>query len=647
MPEMKQDTRVARLKTPLGADTLALTDFGVTEGLSELFEISIGALSRNEDIDFNGLIGQSCTITIDNQKRAKRHFNGILVGAEWHGQHDKTHFYRLTLRPWLWLLSRVSDCRIFHEKSAVDIIREVFSKRGFNDFRFATTQSYPKIEYCVQYRETDLNFVLRLMEEFGIYYFFEHSDSRHTLVLADSKSSHKPCEHLASVAFQPQDAPSRHDGQWLDQWVSGRSLRSGKAAFNDYNFKTPTANLLAQKPQPESYTHGTMELYDYPGRYPVQSEGEDRAKVRVEAEQAMDRRRSASGDAPNLVPGGLVTLTGHVRAGENKEYLVVRCRHTYREQTYRSGAAVSPGSPYSGAYEVLPADRRFRALPTTPKPIVHGPQTAVVTGKSGEEIDVDEYGRILVRFHWDRDKGQSCRVRVAQIWAGKSWGGQVIPRIGQEVIVEFLEGDPDRPVVTGTVWNADNMPAYTLPDNKTMSGVKSNSSKGGGGYNEFVFEDKKMSEKIRMHAEKDHEVKIRNKETVEIGEAFMEGGASRQHKILLGDDDLKVLTGNQNIMIAMKQDEKIGMSRDTLIGMKDSLTVGISRSEMAAAAIDMTAGGKASMTAGGAIMLTAGAAMQFTAGGVLQITAPMITITGAVKITGPLFLSGPPIILPF
>jgi type VI secretion system secreted protein VgrG len=580
---LKQDERIAKLTTPLGADALAISRFSISEGLSELFECSIDALSATEDVDFNSVIGQACTISFVNFGGTKRYYSGLLTSAEWHGKHDDVYAYHITLRPWLWCLQHVSDCRIFHEKNVTDIIRDVFNSRGFQDVRVGTTQSYPEMEYTVQYNESDLYFVQRLMEKFGIYYFFEHQDGKHTLVLADSKASHKPCENLAKVRYQPQTGPSRHDRQYIETWVSGRRFNSGKVAFNDYNFKTPTANMLAKKAMPEGYARDQLEIYGYPGGYPKLSEGEDIARARIEGLQSQDRHRSGMGDAASLVPGGLVTLEAHPRGSENNEYLVVRCRHHYESQSYRSTRA-DGGKLYSGTYEFVPSDRKFHAPVKTPLAIVHGPQTAVVTGDAGEEIDVDKYGRILVRFHWDRDKGKSCRVRVAQVWAGKSWGGQVVPRIGQEVVVEFLEGDPDRPLVIGAVYNEDNMPPYALPDNKTMAGIKSNSTKGGNGYNEFVFEDKKDSEKIRMHGERDHEVVIRNMETVQIGEAFSPpvGSPSRSHEILNGDESLDIANGNQKLNVAR--------NRTASVGGDDTLKITQSLDVKANLMIEITAG---------------------------------------------------------
>lgn len=643
--KLVQEQRIAKLTTPLGQDVLAVTRFHVSEGLSELFDIAVDALSENEDIDFDTLIGQSCTITQQTFDGVKRAFNGVLVSAEWNGRHDETHAYRLTLRPWLWLLGHVSDCRIYHDKNANDIIRDVFSRRGFSDFRFATTCDYPSIEYVVQYRETDLNFVCRIMERFGIYFFFEHSDGQHVLVMADAKSSHAPTPDLASVKYQPQQGQSRHDSQRIEVWTSARQFRTGKVTLNDYNFKTPTANMIAEKAKPGQYLHGSLEYYDYPGHYPAAGEGVDRATAQIEAEQAQDHRRFGTGVAVSLTPGGLVQLEGHPRAPENKQYLVLRCMHNFEGEAFRSGGG--GGGTYSGAYEFMPADSMFRAPNVTPRPIVHGPQTAFVTGEQGEEIDVDTYGRILVRFHWDRDKGQSCRVRVAQVWSGKNWGGQVIPRIGQEVVVEFLEGDPDQPLVTGAVYNADNVLPYALPDNKTMAGVKSNSTKGGGGYNEFVFEDKKGSEFIRMHGERDHEVVIRNTESITIGETFATaaGSPSRTHLLVNGDDVLTVQAGNQQISIGAKQEltvttdrkksvggkEEIAvqMDRKATIGMNDQVDVGQSQKISAGMDVEVAAGQSHKTTAGLNVEVTAGLSIKLRAsGGSIEIGPAGVTITG-------------------
>jgi type VI secretion system secreted protein VgrG len=629
---LTQDKRIASLETPLGKDVLAAVRFDGAESLSELFEFRIEALSEQSNLDFDKAIGNNCSLTFKSYADPDRVFNGVLVEAQGVGAQAGLNLYRLTLRPWLWLLSRTSDCRIFENQNAIDIIKKVFSDRGFSDYRVATTGSFPELEYCVQYRETDLAFVCRLMEQHGVYYFFEYSKDKHTLVLADSKSSHKPAPGHASIPFIGDERQMRRDQEHLFKWTPERRFRSGKFELNDYDYLQPNADLKSDAEGSASYTKSKMEIYDYPGRFKKKNDGETYAKIRLQAEQAMDRRRFAEGDAISLFPGALTTLEKYPEGSENKEYLILRALHSYAMQSYRSGAAEDTQT-YAGHYELLPSDINFRAPLTTPRPLVYGPQTAKVVGKDGEEIDVDEHGRILVRFYWDRKNKQSCRVRVAQVWAGKSWGGQVIPRIGQEVVVEFLEGDPDRPLVTGAVYNADNKFPYDMPANKTQSGLKSDSSKGHGGYNEFMFEDKKGGEIIRMHGERDHEVVIRNSETVEIGEIFAGMDASRMTTLKNGSDQLSIDLGSQTLDIFQNQTVtlqtgnqtiNIALGSQTTTAMQSiTLMVGLSTVNLTPASVSITSP---------TINLTGMAA--------INLTAPTINLTGIVNVTGLLTVNG-------
>lgn len=566
---LSQAQRIATLTTPLGKDKLALSRLEGTEGVSQLFEFRIDALSTERDIDFDGAIGKNCSVEMKTYK-GSRHFDGILTEAQFVGGRDHLFAYRLVLRPWLWLLGHTSDCRLFKQKKPNDIIKEVFNKAGFSDFSFKTNEDYPTLEYCVQYRETHLAFVCRLMEQFGMFYLFEFSDGKHTLVVADSKSSLKKNPNVSTVPLILHSSTNRRTEEHFSDWTKERRFRTGKVALNDYDYFKPNANLLANASESSGYARGSLEVYDYPGKYDETGQGEKFAKVRLQATQSLDKRRRGSGDAASMTPGHLVTLKDHPAGGENIEYMVVSATHSYTAQDYRSGGG-SSGSPYAGAYVFQPGDRPFRAPLVTPKPVMFGPQTAKVVGKRGEEIDVDEHGRIEVQFHWDREKKHSRRVRIAHVWSGKNWGGVVIPRIGMEVVVEFLEGDPDQPFVTGTVYNADNTHPYALPENKTMAGLKSNSSKGGGGYNEFVFEDKKSSEKVRMHAQKDHEVVVRNMETVEIGVDFdaARDKGSRKHTLKNGDDELTVDKGNQKVKI--KADQIIDVNENIKTTAKQSI----------------------------------------------------------------------------
>jgi type VI secretion system secreted protein VgrG len=579
--ELTQDKRIATLTTPLGKDKLVLTTFDGTEGLSELFEFCIDALSKDDNIDFDKVLGRSCCVSMKLGEGPDRYFAGIAVEAQAVGMQGDLYAYRLVLRPALWLLTRTNNCRIWHEKTALDIVKEVLNQRQV-DLRTATTRNFPKLEYCVQYRETDFAFVSRLMEQHGIYYFFEHSANQHMLVLADALSSHQPLPGHATLRYATKSAGRLHfREQRLFGWTSERRFRTGKVQLRDYNFKQPNANMKGDANGSEKYAKAQMEFYDYPGKYDTQGDGRDYAEVRLGAEQALDHRRFAAGDAVSVFPGGLFTLEEHPVGAENQQYLVVRCVHRFSTELYRSsqGAAPIGDNPYSGNYEVVPSDKTFRAPIVTPKPLVNGPQTAKVvarSGKDGEEIDVDDdgHGRIKVRFHWDRDDKRSCWVRVAQMWASGKWGGHFIPRIGMEVVIEFLEGDPDRPLVVGAVYNGDNKFPYSLPDNKTQSGIKSNSSKGGNGYNELMFEDAKKSEEIRLHAQKDLNSTILHAETREIGENFESpsGSPSRKTTLKNGDEELEIASGNQKVHIAQKQtvdvDNDITITSMTTITLK-------------------------------------------------------------------------------
>lgn len=649
MPSLTQARRVAEFKSPLGKDKLSLARCEASEGLSELYEIRIDAISEDGNINFDTAIGADCSVNFHIEHGAQRNFCGVMTEAQWVGEAGDYYAYRIVLRPWLWLLTRTSDCRIFHDKNALEIIKKVFSDRGMTEIRDATTRTPPTREYCVQYRETDYNFVCRLMEDEGIYYYFEHTTSKHTMVLCDAHSSHKAIPKLETLEFIPSSSAKRNV-QHVFSWTSERRFKSGKYELRDYNYLHPAADMTGPAQMSPANSRPNMEMYFYPGKYTEKSDGKTYAKTLLEAEIARDKRRHANGDALGLYPGGLTTLAKLKADAENQEYLVVRTSHVYVGQEYRSAGAGSQSEGYFGSYEFLPSSIQFRAPVVTPKPLVYGPQTAKVIpdkGNEGEEIDVDEHGRILVRFFWDRKKDQSCRVRVAQTWAANKWGTIVIPRIDQEVVVEFLEGDPDRPLVTGCVYNGDNKVPYPLPADKTMTGMKSDTSKGHGGYNEFVFDDKKSSELIRMHAEKDHEVVIKHAETWKIGETFEipKGSPSRDTTILHGDDKLKVSTGDQNIDIAMEQNLTIGLSRTTKIGVSDTLqvgakqdvTIGASQSVTVGASASEKVGASRSAMIGASDSLTVGASLSVTCGGVISIVgggSSIIISPAGIIITG-------------
>ncbi|HEV2319247.1 MAG TPA: type VI secretion system tip protein TssI/VgrG, partial [Verrucomicrobiae bacterium] len=430
--------------------------------------------------------------------------------------------YRATLSPWLWLLTRTSDCRIFQNQKVPDIIESIFKDQGFNDYKLKLSAGYSPREYCVQYRETDFNFVSRLMEEEGIYYFFQHQNGKHILTLADSPSAHDPFPGYDTLTYRPASARQEEQRETVTDWIVEKEIQPTMYELNDFNFTTPKAAVTGNDSISRQHQKADNRFFDYPGGFQTPDQGATYAKLRIQELQAQYETAQASATVRGAATGCKFSLKGHPRSDQNRQYLIIGTSIRASAGSYESGKP-SEGEFFSCTFTAIPATQQFRTLRTTPKPLIRGPQTAIVTGQDGQEIYTDEYGRVKLHFHWDRhdkkDENSSCWVRVSQNWAGKTWGSMHIPRIGQEVIVEFLEGDPDRPIITGRVYNADQMPPYELPANKTQSGIKSRSSTGGSttNFNEIRFEDKKGSEQVSIQAEKDMLINIKNNSNETIG----------------------------------------------------------------------------------------------------------------------------------
>nr|WP_321455749.1 type VI secretion system tip protein TssI/VgrG [uncultured Cohaesibacter sp.] len=535
-----QDSRIAKLTTPLGKDKLSLLRFDVSEGINENFEIRILAISEEKNIDFNPAIGKHCSLSVNTISGNKKYFDGLLAETQWLGIRDGGFVYSLTLRPWLWFLLHRTNLLIFHNKTAPDIISEIFGDHGqLADYERRLTNSYPTLEYTVQYRESDAAFVRRLMEKHGISFHYSHEEGRHSLILTDSPSAFEPLpgEHRP---YYPTMGQYRREEEHLYEWFPGRSFTTSQFAYNDYNFKTPSAKLMSIQTGDAQYETYGLEKYDFPGKYIDQGEGKQFVQTAMTAERMADEFYSAAGNCIELSAGTTLTLEKHPDASLNQTYLAIHCNHRFVSEAYTSGGG-GLGEAYSGDYEFIKSDKALVPEKLTAIPKVYGPQTAKVVGQG--EIDCDEFGRILVRFYWDRKADQSMRCRVSQVWAGKSWGGMFIPRVDMEVVVEFLEGDPDRPIVTGCVYNGENAPPFSLPDNKNINGWKSDSTVGGGGYNEFVFDDTKGNELVRMHAQYDHETKVLNDERRDVG--------VNRATTVGNNDDLTV--GNEITVIAGKK----------------------------------------------------------------------------------------------
>ena len=456
-----QENRLIAIATPLGEDVLLLQGFTGREGISRLFDLNLDLLSTNNAISFNDVVGKKITVKISLPGGDQRFFNGFVSRFAQSGSDARFTHYQMEVVPWLWFLTRNADCRIFQNMTIPDIIQQVFKDRGFTDFKLALTGSFDPREYCVQYRETDFNFVSRLMEQYGIFYYFEHEEGKHTLVLGNSPTAHQSCPH------QPTARYNSTVGDWDDEdvvtgWHMEQELRTGKYSLTDYNFETPSTSLLSSDPTVFSVDgNSSFEIYDYPGIYLTKSQGDKLTKVRMQEEEAPHLVVTGASVCRAFTSGYKFTLSDHYRKDMNEDYLLTEVQHMASVGRSYSLADTEKGEKYSNQFTCIPASVPFRPPRVTPKPFVQGPQPALVVGKSGEEIWVDKYGRVVVQFYWDRlgkdNEKSSCWVRVSQPWAGKNWGAMWIPRIGQEVIVSFLEGDPDRPLITGRVYNAEQI----------------------------------------------------------------------------------------------------------------------------------------------------------------------------------------------
>ncbi len=526
-----QENREITVTSTLGEDVLLFRCMTAREELGRLYEFTADLLSRDKTISLSDVVGQPMTVEAALENGESRYFHGLVKQFSHVGRQGQFVKYRATLVPWLWCLTRTADCRIFQNKTVPDIIRGIFRDEGFTDFVERLTGSYREWEYCVQYRETDFNFVSRLMEQEGIYYFFEHESGKHTLVLADGASSHATNPGYAEVPYFPPDDLGRRERDHIFEWSVSQEVKTGVFALDDFDFERPNANLFVKSMAGREHAHSAFEVFDYPGEYLQSGDGEAYVRARLEAQQSEFERVRGVGNVAGLLAGSLFTLEGYDRSDQDREYLIVSTTQYLRNNEYETGAGDADMAVagemgelnWKCSFEAMDSGLPFRSPRRTSKAVVQGPQTAIVVGKSGEEIWTDKYGRIKVQFHWDRygksDENSSCWVRVAQLWAGKAWGAMHIPRIGQEVIIEFLEGDPDRPIVTGRVYNADEMPPYALPANQTQSGIKSRSTKGGDAttFNELRFEDQEGAEQIYLHAEKDFERIVENNDTLKVG----------------------------------------------------------------------------------------------------------------------------------
>lgn len=621
---MPSEQRAALVQTPVGAELLTFTHLVGRDEISRCLAYTVGFVSTNADIDPLKMLGG--VVSIEGESDPKRWFSGLIAEFRLTRIEDRLAYYEAIVRPWLWFLGNTTDCRIFQDKTAVEIVEEIFSKYGgIAKFEKRLQGSYPPREYCVQYDESDLDFVQRLLEHEGIMYFFEHAEGEHKLILADAMSKLKPAPGYETVLYQFEGQGSRRDVEYITEWIPGSAVRPGAYAHTDYDFEKPAADLMAKSAQPFGHKQAAGENYRHPGAHLEVGRGDSLAAIRREEIQAPHMRIAAVGTVRGLFSGCTFKLDGFPRKDQNKEYLVVSAEYRLFDPGYRAGVDTD-GENFKVVLGVAPTSVPYRPPRITARPIMRGPQTATVVGPSGEEIFTDKYARVKVQFHWDRlgkkDQKSSCFVRVSQTWAGSGWGFIQIPRIGQEVIVDFIEGNPDLPIITGRVYNASQMPPYGLPGNATQSGWKSNSSKGGGGYNELMFEDKAGSELVNFQAQKDHHLLIkhdRNKTVQHDQSDRIDHDAKHSVGHNLDEDvgnNKTVKVGvDQTTDIGSNDTETVGKNRSLTVGVDETINIGSNSTETIGANHTQTVAIVQTITVGAARIDTVGAAEQRSVGG--------------------------------
>lgn len=559
---ISQSDRLYYLETPLGPDQLILRSFRGTEGMSQLYRYDLDLLSLKPALPIEKLIGQYIKFAVRRSDGKKfRYLNGFVSEVGTLPPENRLFGYRITLVPWLWFLTTTLDCRIEQDRSIEEIIRAMFDRYGYTDFRFDLYNSYGPWEYSTQYRESAFNYFSRLCELEGLFYFFEQKEDRTILVIGDSPSAHPYDEHQESFLMERSYGTGyRRMQDVILTWVVDRQFKPGKYTHRDYNFERPDQNLEVEIPSKTRLGgNDKFEVYDYPGEYEDTFDGDTWARRRMEKTEAEDTQISGSSNARALASGFRFDLNGHDRREQNATYVITSIEHDGQEMNILPEKDFRD-SYYKNTFTCIPHSKPFRSPLKTPKHLVKGPQTAVVVGPSGEEVYSDKYGRVKVQFHWDREgkknEGSSCWIRVSHPWASSGYGALFLPRMGDEVIVDFLEGDPDRPIITGRVYNANNMPPYSLPGNQNWSGIKSRSTKGGGAdnANELRFEDNKGDELFLMHAEKNMEITVENDIEIEVGndsslhvkgQCIEEVGGN--HELKVGGDQVVKTTGTITI----------------------------------------------------------------------------------------------------
>ncbi len=632
---LTQAGRLLQVDTPLGPDGFAVHSLSGHEALSELFEVNLELSSENFQIAPASLIAKPATVRILFSESQDRYINGFINRFTLVPTPDRLARYRARIVPALWFLTRTTNCAIFQNKTTPEIAEAIFQQYGVTNYKLQLTGKYAQREYCVQYRETAFDFISRLLEEEGICYFFEHTDKLHTVVLADSPSAHGPCQLDAEVLWEPSRGTGFHaDANYVQDWERSVEVRPRKWTQADFQFKQPGFHLIDSMPTVAKTPGPDLEKYDYPGRFGSMEEAEQLTRVRMEGEEAAIDTISGQSSCRGFVPGYTFQMKRNFRTDQAGAFLLTSLDYEAEQGSLYAGDEGS-SERYQNRFAAIPAQTAFRPPRLTARPFIRGPQTAFVTGPKGEEIFVDEYGRVKVQFHWDRegksDDDSSCWVRVSQSIAGKGWGAVQLPRVGHEVIVEFLEGDPDRPVITGRLYNADHIHPYPLPDEKSKTTLKTLSYPGGGGFNEIRLDDKKGSEQVFVHGEKDLDVRIKNDRREWIG---------RDRHLVTQRDKIEQIARDQHGTIQRDLVQQIARDNYLTISGKQAISISGSHSfAVGGDVIEQCSGSQSTQVTGSCYIKGMNVVIEAMTGLTIKVGGSFVTINPAgVQIQGPIVL---------
>ena len=625
----------------------------ITEALSQPFIGKVTLISQHGYSDFSDIVGQELALTFSLENNEKRYLHGIIQQLTYQHHQGRFHYYEATVVPRLALLNYQTDCRIFQNISVPDIVNTILKEHGYSA-EYRLIGSYAPRVYCTQYRESQLDFIQRLLAEEGIYYSFIHSDTDHQLVLYDYNGNHDSLPVHPSLVYAPSSENAPREDYCVQSWQPNFSLQTGAYHLRDYNYKQPGSAMDAIIKEPDIPEHGHYQRYDFAGpeQYVNQDAGSRYATVRLEEQQCQVQRIEARANTAGLQPGYLWRLDLHPNIDQNQEYLILSTHLRAKVSDHDSGS-VDGQVETSTTFVVLPDTRQYRPAYAPHKKLVAGPQTAVVVGPEGEEIYTDEYGRVKCQFHWDRlgqqNQDSSCWIRVSQNWGGAGWGHIAIPRIGQEVIVDFLEGDPDQPIITGRTYNGKNDVPYKLPEHKTRMSIKSKTYKGSG-FNELRFEDKPDEEELFIHAQKDQNNVVLNNETTQVGvdrtehvgndEAINIGRDVRyqvgQNQFEAYGKDLQMQVGNSwSESIHYQHQQEVGQNKTTRVKGKYNVEViGGIRSNT----------NKHEIMGSDKVVITGGSSRVTISGGQITLEASKINLKGKVSIGGSGGASVPPLI---